>query len=104
MRSASCGLASRSQRLGGNTVGYIVEPLRHHLVVISEHPLLQYITMQLRNSVDHVAAHNCQPGHVDCSLSGAGDDAHPFLPAGIVVEPLGHLNQEPSVYSLMIWR
>ena len=57
-----------------NTVGLIVELLRHHLVEILKLLFLKDFRMKLGHAVDGIAAHNSQMSHAHLSVI---NDGHP---------------------------
>ena len=56
----------------GNTIGLVVEFLRHHLVEILQLSLLQDLSMQFSHTVYRITCHDCQMSHLYLTVHDNG--------------------------------
>ena len=74
----------------GDAVGLVVELLGHHLIKIAQLLLFQDLRMELRHTVDRIAAYDGKMGHPHLAVVNNGHFADLFLIARIALLDLLH--------------
>ncbi|OPY65168.1 MAG: hypothetical protein A4E62_02735 [Syntrophorhabdus sp. PtaU1.Bin002] len=98
------GYQSREKRIclkepapGCNTVRHVLKLLGHHSIKIFEHPFPKNSGVELRDTIDGMAADYCKTRHIHGPFPPSGDKTHLLFSGRLTGEMLRHLHQKTPV-------